>query len=305
MDLRQLEALAAVAEHGRFSAAARALHTVQSNISTHIARLEDELGAILVDRGAGRLTPEGEVVLARARRVNAELAALRADVASMTSHITGQARIGVIGTTGRWVLPGLLDELSTRHPDVEPRIVESTTTALMPLLEGSELDLAVINLPLQHDEMVASPLFEEELVVIAPGGHPLAEGGDRPIEFAELESHRLLLGPAGSNLRDHIDDAATQHRVHLRTLAEIDGIRLTATLAFQGYGPAIVPVTAIPAWAARGDWQVLSLPQMGRRTVGLAMRRRGMLSAPATAARDILRQVVRDRAPEMDGVVVV
>ena len=67
MELKQLDALAAVAKHGRFSAAARALNTVQSNISTHIARLEDDLGAILVDRSAGELTPEGQVVLTRAR----------------------------------------------------------------------------------------------------------------------------------------------------------------------------------------------------------------------------------------------
>lgn len=301
MDLRQLDALAAVAEHGRFSAAARALHTVQSNISTHVARLEDELGAILVDRSAGQLTPEGEVVLARARRVNAELEAMRADVSSMTSHVTGPVRMGVIGTTGRWLLPVLLDELGQAHPDVEALVIDSTTTALLPLLEHGELDLAIINLPLQHDEMVTSPLFSEELVVIAPTDHPLAEDGDRPVEIAELEEHRFLLGPPGSNLRDQIDDAATQHGVHLRTLAELDGIRLTATLAFQGYGPAIVPLTAIPAWAARGEWNVLSLPKMPRRNVGLAIRRRGMLSAPAAAARDILRRVVRDLAPTIDG----
>ena len=77
MELKQLDALTAVAEHGRFSAAARALDTVQSNISTHIARLEDDLGALLVDRSAGELTAEGQVVLTRARRINTELAALR------------------------------------------------------------------------------------------------------------------------------------------------------------------------------------------------------------------------------------
>ena len=87
MELKQLDALAAVAEHGRFSAAARALDTVQSNISTHIARLEDDLGAILVDRSAGELTPEGQAVLTRARRINTELAALRDDVTSMTSRV--------------------------------------------------------------------------------------------------------------------------------------------------------------------------------------------------------------------------
>jgi len=56
-----------------FSAAADVLHTVQSNVSTHIARLERELGVTLVDRAAGRLTEEGEVVVARARRIAGEL----------------------------------------------------------------------------------------------------------------------------------------------------------------------------------------------------------------------------------------
>src|SRR5215213_2995482 len=94
MDLRQLSALVAVAERGTFSAAADALHTVQSNISTHIARLERELGATLVDRAAGRLTEEGEAVVARARRVRGELDALVADVASLRDEVAGPVSIG-------------------------------------------------------------------------------------------------------------------------------------------------------------------------------------------------------------------
>ena len=71
MDLRQLSALAAVADAGSFSAAARHLHTVQSNVSTHVARLERELGATLVDRSTGALTDEGEVVLDIIHRLQA------------------------------------------------------------------------------------------------------------------------------------------------------------------------------------------------------------------------------------------
>src|SRR5438874_1871649 len=108
MDLRQLAALVAVAEHGTFSAAADALHTVQSNVSTHVARLERELGTTLVDRSAGRLTEEGELVVARARRVHAELDALAADVASLRHEVEGTTRVGVIGTTARWLVPTLL-----------------------------------------------------------------------------------------------------------------------------------------------------------------------------------------------------
>ena len=83
MDIRQLDALLAIAEHKTFSKAARSLHTVQSNVSKHIARLEEELGAILVDRDAGTLTEEGEAVVARARRIRAETDAIALDMAAM------------------------------------------------------------------------------------------------------------------------------------------------------------------------------------------------------------------------------
>ncbi len=302
MDLKYLDALAAVAEHGRFSAAARALHTVQSNVSSHIAKLEDELGAVLVDRAVGSLTPEGEVVLARTKRINGEIAAMRADVASMTSHITGEVSLGIIGTPGRWLLPPFLDELRRRHPDVDAMVVDSTTLALIRLLEGGELDLAVMNAPLDHDELVATPLFAEEFVVIAPTGHALAEQGDREVSFAELEQHELLLGPPDSVMRMQIDSAAARHGATLRTLAQLDGIRLTATLAFQGYGPAIVPITSIPVWTDRGDWSVLTVTGLPPRQVALAIRRRGMLSAPAAAARDVLRKVMRSVARRIPGV---
>src|SRR3990170_1091440 len=108
MDLRQLAARVAVAEPGTFSAAADALHTVQSNVSTHVARLERELGTTLVDRAGGRLTEEGELVVARALRIQAELEALAADVASLRQDVAGTSRLGVIGTTARWLVPALL-----------------------------------------------------------------------------------------------------------------------------------------------------------------------------------------------------
>ena len=116
MDLRQLNALLAVAEHGSFSAAARALHTVQSNVSTHVARLERELDATLVDRATGTLTEQGAVVVARARRIQAELQAIQTDIAALRDEISGTLRAGVIGTTGRWLVPKVLEVAAERFP---------------------------------------------------------------------------------------------------------------------------------------------------------------------------------------------
>ena len=116
MDLRQLNALLAVADTGSFSAAARALHTVQSNVSTHVARLERELDATLVDRASGTLTEEGEVVAARARIVARELDALVSDLAALHADVVGRVRLGVIGTTARWLVPPLVVALESPLP---------------------------------------------------------------------------------------------------------------------------------------------------------------------------------------------
>ena len=68
--LKHLQALVGIADTGSFSAAAESIGTVQSNVSAHVARLERELEVTLVDRSSGRLTEEGEVVVARARRMH-------------------------------------------------------------------------------------------------------------------------------------------------------------------------------------------------------------------------------------------
>src|SRR4051794_25498563 len=163
MDLRQLAALVAVAERGSFSGAADALHTVQSNVSAHVRRLEREVGAQLVDRTNGcRLTEEGEVVVARARRIQSELDALTSDVSALRHDVTGSVRIGIISSTARWLTPLLLNTMRDRHPNVRVVVVDATTTSLEPQVLGGSLDLAVLNLPVDEPDLAVTPLFEED-----------------------------------------------------------------------------------------------------------------------------------------------
>ena len=134
MDIRQLNALVAVVDHGTFSAAANALHTVQSNVSTHILRLERELNVSLIDRTSGTLTEEGVLVVERARRIQTELEAIALDVTALHSEVSGVVKLGLIGTTGRWLSPKLLDSISKSHPRVTVQIVDATTSSLIPLV---------------------------------------------------------------------------------------------------------------------------------------------------------------------------
>ena len=299
MDLRQLAALTAVAEGGSISAAARSLHTVQSNVSSHLARLERELGVTLFDRTGGFLTEEGQTVVRRARRVQAELEALDADVAALRDEVTGTVRLGCIGTSARWLVPLVLESVTAAHPKVHVIVVDATTTSLVPRLLGDELDLAVVNLPLAHPDVSVEPLFDEDRLLIVPADHPLAV--HPRVAFAELGEHELLLEPSGTAFRDELDREAAAAGIELRPKAEVDGLRLIATLAFQGFGAAIVPATAAPDWL-EGSWRRVPVDGLARRSVGLARRSRGLLSAPARALREALIEAVTTQGRSTEGV---
>lgn len=299
MDLRQLNALLAVADTGSFSAAARALHTVQSNVSTHIARLERELGAVLVDRATGSLTEEGLAVAIRARHIQREIDALVADVASLHDEVSGSVRIGVIGTTARWLVPPLVVAMQTRHPRVHMVVVDATTSSIVPQLLGGRLDLAILHLPLADPDLTAERLFDEDPMLVTPLTHPLA-ARDR-VTLADIAEHAVLLEPQGTGFRDLLDAQASALGITLTPQAEIDGMRLLASLAFQGFGAAILPASAAPGWVG-GEWRKIPIDGLDGRSVGLAWRRRGLLSAPTRAVGEIVREVVTAKAPDQSGI---
>jgi LysR family hydrogen peroxide-inducible transcriptional activator len=299
MDVRQLSALVAIADHGTFSAAARALYTVQSNVSGHIARLEKELGVTLVDRSQGGLTEDGVRVVERARRILNELDDIAADMSSRNADVTGQARIGVIGTTARWLVPKFLAALNEQHPHVRVVVQEGATSSLVPNVVAGHLNGAIVHLPVDDPDLVIEPLFAEDLLLLAADGHPLATGDT--IELADLHEVPLLLPPPGAALRRVLERAAASAGITLRAQAEIDGVRLLASLAFEGFGAAIVPATAIPTWL-EGSFHRITVPGLPRRVVAFARRRRPSASAPTMAVLETLRQVTREQGAQQRGV---
>jgi DNA-binding transcriptional LysR family regulator len=299
MQLRQLAALVAVADHGSFSAAAQALDTVQSNVSSHVARLERELGVQLVDRQAGcQLTDEGRAVIERARRMTAELDALVADVAALRAEVSGTVRVGIIGTTARWLAPRLIAAMAERHPRVHLIVGDATTATLEPQLVDGRIDLAVVNFPPPSADLQAHALFDEDLVLVVPAEDPLARQDE--IELAALDGLSLLLPAPGTALRTEIDGAIAAAGITLVPRAEVDGVRLIASLTFDGYGPAILPASAVPE-RLQAHWRRVRLRGMPRRRVGVAMRRRVQPGAPVRAVLAVLDELVADSAALLHG----
>src|SRR6202795_2300164 len=110
VDVRQLEALLAVAEEGSFTAAADRLRTVQSNVSEHVRQLEAQLGVQLLVRGRRGTVPTefGVRVIDRARAIRSEIEAMRKDLSMLQGLETGHATLGVVGTVSRSLVPALV-----------------------------------------------------------------------------------------------------------------------------------------------------------------------------------------------------
>ena len=289
----------AVADHGSFSAAARALHTVQSNVSTHVARLEKELGTVLVDRRTMQPTPEGQAVIERARRIGTEIQAISDDILSMRDEVGGLVQSGCIGTTASWMVTPLLERLRASYPALHPVLVDASSKILTPHVLNGELDMAVVNAPVVNAGLETEPLFDEERIVVAPPQHALAHR--ETITVGELAEHELMLTPVGTTFRDAVDEELTEVGVELRAIAEVDGLRLLASLAYQGHAPALLPASAASGYPA-GEWTLVRVEGLSRRSVALIRNKRTTPSLPARASREVIREVIREIGPDQPGI---
>lgn len=302
MEIRQLEALVGIAEHGTFSGAAEALGTVQSNISNRIARLETELGCELVDRSSGAITESGTVVVTRSRRILSELSAIAADVSELNAEVRGQVSVGMIGTAGRWIVPLLLDAQRRLYPHIAIRITEGTNSVIEPQLVGGQLDLAVLAWPVQAAELADTDLYREDLVLIIERSHPFA--AREQVTMSDIASLDILLPYPGTPLRREIDDAVQAEGVTLKPLLEIDGLRTIASLTFDGHGPSILPSTMLSSHL-RATFVAVPLVGIAQRRVVLARRRFGFPAAPVRAITALLSQVVAEARQVPSGVDVI
>ena len=299
VDLRQLQAIVAIAEHGSFSAAADALSTVQSNVSTHVKKLEREVQSQLVDRSSGELTDTGALVVARAKRVLRELEALSADVTALSQDIVGVVRVGAIGTAARWLVPQLVEITPRRHPQLQLVFVEATTLSLGDQLSSGLVDVGVLALPGGGPEVRTAPLYEEDLALVVPRDHELAAAGS--VDFVTLARLPLFLPLAGTAFRSELDAASEAAGVTLRAIAEMDSVRLMATLTFEGVGYSILPAGAIPSYLLE-KYVLLPVDGLPPRLVGVAQRRRGLPGAPVRAVLEILSEIVFDSSRTPKGV---
>lgn len=295
MDLRSLRIFLTVAETGGFSRAAVRLHTVQSNVTAHVKKLENELGVGLIDRGAAsiRLTGDGQVLKGYATRILAlhdeALSCLRENAIPI-----GPLPLGSMETTAAVRLPPLLTRYHARYADVDLSLETGATAELVGRVQRGELDGAFVSGLEERPELVYSPAFEEEMVLVT------ALDTDVRAIRSESANQTILVFRSGCIYRRQLELLLGESGVSLpRTLefGTLDGI-LGCVAA--GMGVTLLPRSVVNSHGGRFAVSTHELPPQHARAVTYFIhRRQGFQSRALRAFIDLLKETrVPGRAEE-------
>ncbi|MBB4661371.1 LysR family transcriptional regulator [Conexibacter arvalis] len=243
MELRQLRYLVALADEGHFTRAAARSRVAQPALSQQIRKLEEELGVALVDRTTRRvaLTAAGAALVARARRVLAELDAADAELQQLTGLLAGRLTIGITTTPGPLDLVPLLERFHARHPAVELVVREGLSVRLAAELRADALDVALLSgaAPEDRGRLELEPLAREPLVVALGPSHRLA--GRRRIAMRELRDESFVAFREGATIREAVARAALDAGFAPRIAFEIQEVARARAIVAAGLGVAVLP----------------------------------------------------------------
>ena len=197
MDFDQIQAFLKIVEEKSFSRAADRLYRTQPALSKQVRQLETELGQRLLSRQGKQIepTPAGTIFIEHARKiVNTRSDAIEA-LKRLRDHPRGRLSIGANEATQLYVLPPVFAEFRNRYPDVRLRLHRNFTRKLVERVLANTLDFAVVSLPVEDKDIVALPLHKDELVVVAPPGHPLTH--HRAVTLEQIVEHPQIFPRTG------------------------------------------------------------------------------------------------------------
>ena len=319
MTLRELRYLIALADHRHFGRAAASCHVTQPTLSAQIRKLENYLGQMLVDRQGRQpaLTPIGEQIVERARRLIAEADAILTLTRLHRGPLVGVLTLGIIPTLAPYYLPHLLETVGASYPKLQLVVQEGITADLCGRLEEQSLDAALLALPtplaqtacaftecprceaavqplprpLDVDVYERQVLFDEPFWAALPPGHALAEAQD--VAADALSDLKLLLLADGHCLRGQALEVCRLSEIDTDDVADCRATSLETLkrLVAAGRGCTLLPALA----AGQADSDQLSVKQLRGgefRRIGLVWRRAHPRSREIGLLADTLRQAL-------------
>ncbi len=273
MNLRDLKYLVAVAEHRHFGRAAEACFVSQPTLSTQLKKLEEELGVTLIERTNRQvlLTPVGERVVAQAQRVLREANQLGTIAEEYADPFGGDFRLGVIPTVAPYLLPKILAPIRKALPTLKIQLTEGQTAVISRLLREGDLDAVILALPLEEENVIEAPLYEEPFYMAVSKQHELA--GRKQVSVDDLDDEQVLLLEDGHCLRDQALEVCNSHNAVENTNFRATSLETLRQMVVADVGITLMPELAVPAKPVAGIRYIPFKGEVPHRVVGLCWRR--------------------------------
>ncbi|CAM4329784.1 LysR family transcriptional regulator [Bordetella tumbae] len=279
-DLQELQAFVAVAERASFRAAAEDLHLSQPALSRRIEKLEDLLGARLLERTTRRvsLTNVGRVFLERARSAIDELERAVLSIGDLAAQRGGLVTVACVPSVAYYFLPSVIRAYAERFPRIRVRIIDETANTVLNSIVTGRADFGISFFGTQEPDVDFKAVLREDFVLAIRNDHPLARR--RSVSWEELSEERFMTVAKESGNRLLIDDALAKSGKRTVSAFEVSHIMTLLGMVEAGLGVAAVPQLAMPLTRhATLTSLKLEHPRVTR-TLGL-IARRGRPLAPA------------------------
>jgi DNA-binding transcriptional LysR family regulator len=286
LDLSDLRIFSTVVRQGGVTRAAERLHRVQSNVTTRIRQLEEDLGVALFIREGKRLhlAPAGQMLLGYADRLLALADEARAAVQDPRPR--GVFRLGAMDSTAAVRLPGPLAEYHRLYPEVVLELRTGNPTQLGTAILAGQLDAAFVAEPVPDEPFEKIVVFEEEPVIIAAADHPpIGKKGKLPRTIIAFEH--------GCPHRKRLEDwYARRGEMPERTI-ELGSYHALLGCVVAGTGVALLPRSVLSTFPDSKRLSVHALPPGENRAETVLLWRKGAASPNIQA----LLQLVSDNKP--------
>ncbi|MBV9272826.1 MAG: LysR family transcriptional regulator [Verrucomicrobia bacterium] len=279
MDLADLNIFATIARYGSITKAAERLNTVQSNVTTRLRLLEEDLGVSLFQRHhhGVSLTRFGRDLLPFAHQVDALMQKARQTV-SGNQKVPGQLRLGSLETTAAARLPSLLRAFVPQHRAVDLAIETGTTRGLIQAVLEYHLDGAFVAGPVDHDDLDQTLGFAEELVLATS-----PECKSITAALGEGGIPKVFVFRVGCSYRQRLEAYLGLRGLSLINQLEMGTLEGIIGCVSAGLGVTMLPLSVIQSYANRGEIAVHRLPADEGRVETVFITRRGSVHSPALA----------------------
>ncbi|MDN4600101.1 selenium metabolism-associated LysR family transcriptional regulator [Paenibacillus sp. F6_3S_P_1C] len=213
MNFHQLHIFYTVAEKGSFSAAAQALHMTQPAVTMQIQSLEDYFGTKLLHRSTKKieLSEAGRTLLPHAKRSVELVRQTDEAMSAFTQMLQGRLQLGASLTIGEYVLPRMLGPFARQYPDISIVMKVMNTTQIMDDILKHQLNFGLIEAPVHHPDMIVEPIMQDELKLVVPAGHALADRG--AVELEDVMNYAFVLREKGSGTRQVMEDQLQKRNI--------------------------------------------------------------------------------------------